>query len=968
MKQIQLVIALFSVAGFASEAPADDSAKETTVDFARQIQPIFARRCFKCHGPNEDEAGLQLSSRDSATSELDSGDFAVVPGDPEASTIVYRVRAKDEYERMPPEGKPLEDEEIELIRRWIDQGAHWAEHWSYRKPERPPVPQPKNADWVRNPVDAFILKRLEDAGLEPARPADKVALIRRAYYDLIGLPPTPRQVDAFLADDSPQAFEKVVDRLLKAPQYGEKWARHWLDLVRYAETNGYERDSRKDLIWKYRDYVIRALNEDQPFDRFILEQLAGDELPDKDADSIIATGYYRLGIWDDEPADRQRARYDYLDDILRTTGETFLGMTIGCARCHDHKIDPIAQKDYYSMLSFFSDISPHGKGSTNHVPTSSAADRAEFERKVAAKQKREMELEDRIAAIESEFLAALPEKHPELQIAGGSSRVPARHTKPSAGVVLSDSIDHGQVWNYAFNKPADNWFEIAFDDSKWESGPGGFGAQGTPGSVVRTNWRTRDIWLRKDFRLEEIPQRLKLKIHHDEDAEIYLNGKLVKSLKHYTVKYHSMDISESALDVLQTGRNTLAIHCRQTGGGQYIDAGLIADFSRAPVTVLTRKYGKEILGSVKLADWNRLRRELAASKAEKLELKTEYAMAVAERGRNKTWILGRGNPTMQGEEVGPAFPQSLSPPRADVPAQYQTKSTSGKRRVLAEWIASDDNPATARVAVNRIWQHHFGRGIVRSSSDFGFQGTPPTHPQLLDWLASEFKTRNWRMKSLHKLIMMSNAYQMSSEFNESAAAIDPTNDLFWRFNMRRLTAEELRDSILAVSGVLNLELYGPSVYPPLPKEVLATASRPNAAWGRSPQEDAARRSIYVHVKRSLRPPMLKNFDAPDTDTPCAVRVTTTVPTQSLGMLNSRYMNDQAGKLAARLQSETPDDIRGQVALAIRLTTGRRARAEEVQADLGYIADLRNKEQLSLEQAMQHYCLMILNTNEFVYLD
>lgn len=935
---------------------------EQRVDFARQVQPIFAKHCYKCHGPSADEGGLRLNSREAALAELDSGDFAIVPGKLDSSEILHRITSTDDDERMPPEGKPLADDEVAAILGWIEQGAEWEIHWAFRKPSRPAEPTVKNSAWVRSPVDAFILSRLEAAGLKPAPPADKVALLRRAYYDLIGLPPPPEEVAAFLADDSPRAFEKVVDRLLDSPQYGEKWARHWLDLVRYAETNGYERDSKKELIWKYRDYVIRSFNEDKPYDCFIEEQIAGDELPDKDADSITATGFYRLGIWDDEPADRERARYDYLDDILRTTGETFLGLTIGCARCHDHKIDPILQTDYYSLLSFFSDISPHGAGKTNLVPISTPLDQAEFDRKTAEKQKLETRLQQQIAAIESDFISRLAKARPELKINEKKSK--------NAGTVavLADSIDSGQPWEYTLTKPADNWFEIAFDDSQWKKGPGGFGSQGTPGSVVRTDWRTSDIWLRKDFGLEDIPGKLTLKVHHDEDAEIYLNGKQIATFSGYVTQYKTLDITAEALDVLQTGRNTLAIHCRQTGGGQYIDAGLIADFSGTPVAVLVKRHGAEILGNEKLAELDRLRQELDTRQAQTLEMKTEFAMAVAERGRNKTWVLGRGNPTMKGDEVGPAFPHILDPPAAEVPSAYDTGQTSGKRRVLAEWLASPDNVMTARVMANRIWQHHFGRGIVRSTSDFGYQGTAPTHPELLDWLAAEFVDGGWRIKPLHKQIMLSSAYQMSSQGNDEALAKDPTNDLFWRFDMRRLTAEELRDSILVVVGTLNPAMYGPEIYPPLPAEVLATASRPDAAWGRSSPEEAARRSIYVHVKRSLRPPMMADFDVPDTDTACAVRVSTTVPTQALGMLNSKFMNEQAATLADRLVAQQPDDLAAQVALAIRLTTARAPIDTEIKADAGFIESLQTDENLSPQDALRLYCLMILNTNEFVYLD
>lgn len=937
-----------------------DLRAETGEELARQVQPILARRCFQCHGPTADEAGLRLNTRDMATAKLESGETAIIPGDVDSSEILHRITSTDESIRMPPEGKPLSTKEIATIRDWIKQGAPWADHWSFRPVEKPAVPDVSDQSLIQNPIDAFVVSRLEAANLKPNGTADRVALLRRAYYDLTGLPPTPAQIDAFLSDQSSDAFEKVIDELLDSEHYGEKWARHWLDLVRYAETNGYERDSRKELIWKYRDYLIGAFNEDKPYDRLVLEQLAGDELPDRDADSITATGFYRLGIWDDEPADRALARYDYLDDILRTTGESFLAMTIGCARCHDHKIEPISQRDYYSMLAFFSDISPHGKGRANHVEITTDRDRAEFEAKLRRKSERDAQLDKQITEIESAFLKELVKRHPEVEL-GNTTR------KSPKADLASDSIKSGQEWKYTFRKPDVRWFEIAFDDSKWKTGEGGFGRQGTPGARVRTDWHTPEIWMRRYFGLTEIPSKVTLRIHHDEDAVVYVNGQEIASFKGYIGDYKEVDVTRAVLDRLQTGRNTLAVHCRQTGGGQYIDVGLVGDFNGTPITTLARKFGKEILGQKQLDKWLQMRGELTRSQAEKIELETDFAMAVSEAGRRQTWILGRGNPSMQGEEVSPAFPSALKPDPASF-AKPEGRSSSGKRLALARWIANADNPATARVAVNRMWQHHFGRGLVRSTSDFGVQGAAPTHPELLDWLASRFVEDGWSLKKLHKLMMMSRTYQMSSAGNDEALLDDPQNNLFWRFNMRRLTAEEIRDSVLAAGGTLNLKMFGQSVFPPLSPEVLATSSTPHSVWGRSSPEEATRRSIYIHVKRSLRPPMLANFDAPDTDSSCSARMSTTVPTQALGMLNSRFMNEQASRLAERLSRERPDSTADQVQLAMRLITSRKADRKEIDADVQFISELQTEEKLTRQQAMQNYCLLLLNSNEFVYLD
>jgi len=957
---LSTILAVGSVVG--SLSAQQESAREgtqPTIDFARDIQPIFAKRCYKCHGPNEAEGGLKLDSRDGAFGELDSGMPAIVPGDLTQGELLARITGTGDGDRMPPEGKPLSDEEVAAIKVWIQQGAEWASHWAFQAPARPAVPEVSSPDWVSNPIDAFVLHRLDSAGLKPAAAADRIALLRRAHYDLTGLPPGLADVQKFLADESPQAWERVIDNLLASPQYGEKWATHWLDVVRYAETNGYERDGRKELIWKYRDYVIRSLNDDKPYDQFVREQLAGDELPGENPDQTIATGFYRLGIWDDEPADRELARYDYLDDLVRVTGESFLGLTIGCARCHDHKIDPISQKDYYAMLDFFSNVSPHGSGKANHIQVTSEDTKAAYEQQVQEKRQREQKFQAQIRQLEQRLFAAIRKTDPDFQ-------APETGQSPESGNVLPDSRKTPQLWRITERKPADNWLDIAFDDSKWKEAKGGFGTEGTPGIHLGTRWGSRDIWMRRYFGLDEIPTKVMLQIHHDEDAEIYINGTLVAEFRGYIREYTEVDISQNAVNVLQTGRNTIAIHCRNTGGGQYIDAGLVVDGADT-VRRLFAEQGDKLLGENTNRDYVELRRQLAESQANVPALPVEFAMAVAERGQNKTWILGRGLPSMKGDEVQAAFPEILNPPEP-VYDEVAPENSSGRRTALARWITSPDNPMTSRVVVNRLWQHHFGRGIVRSSSDFGYQGTPPTHPQLLDWLSAELISRGWSLKQMHKLIMLSSTYQMSSTGNQQALDVDPNNDLFWRFNLRRLTAEEIRDSVLAVSGTLNLRMYGPPIFPPLSPEVLATASRPGAAWGQSSPEDSARRTVYVHVKRSLRPPMLSGFDAPETDTACAVRLTTTVPTQALAMLNSDFLNQQAQILADRITAEFPDSVEQRLRFAVQLTTGRSADDGVIQEDLKFLKQLEQERQVTAEQALQIFCLLQLNTNEFVYLD
>ena len=794
---------LVVIAGFCQNLRAAEP-----IDFNRDVQPLLAQRCYRCHGPDKAEGGLKLNDRDRALAELDSGQRAIVPGKPEESELLRRVASTDEASRMPPEGKPLKAEEIELLSRWIAAGAAWKNHWAFEPVQKPQPPEVANRAWVQNPIDAFILKRLEDAQLSPAAPAEPVALVRRVYYDLTGLPPTPEEVDAFAADPSPAAYERLVERLLDSPRYGERWARHWLDLVRYADTNSFERDGVKPNAWKYRDYVIRAFNDDKPYDRFVREQLAGDELEPVSTETLTATGYYRLGLWDDEPADPLQARYDELDDIVATTGQTFLGLTVNCARCHDHKLDPIPQSDYYSLLSFFHEVDTYGHRGQVDLPS--------------------------LMDVSPPEISA---RHRELA-----------ERKRDVRKQMEDFERRGIV-------------KMSAEDQRKTEGP---------------------------------------------EREQVLNEKL--------------------------------------------EANLGADEWREYVELKSK------------------RGELDAVQLPPRELVLGVGRCLPEPP--PTFVLLRGNPHVQGVQVEPAFLSAIGggKPQLSPRASDANQKSSGRRSALAEWIASPANPLTARVMVNRVWQHHFGRGIVRSTSNFGSLGDPPTHPELLDWLASEFVEGGWRLKSLHRLIVTSNAYRMSSAAHAEALAKDPINDLFWRFDMRRLGAEELRDSMLAVTGQLNSKMYGPGVYPEISAEVLATQSQPGSGWGNSPPEEQNRRSIYVHVKRSLILPILSEFDFCDTDGSCAVRFATTQPTQALALLNGAFAGAQAQALAERLKRESGDDREAQVRRALRLALGRPADAKSVERGLRLMESLVKEQGLSADAALKLYCLMVLNLNEFAYLD
>lgn len=727
--------------------------KQNEQFFETKIRPVLVENCFKCHEADKQKGGLTASSLDGLLNGGDSGP-AVVPGNAEQSLLIKVIsHSNDAPVQMPPD-KKLSDRIIADFKTWIKQGAVWPgstvdgtktdgptlrrgkaevteedkDYWAFKPVRQPSLPTSKFNRQAVQPIDAFINATLESKGIEPSGQATKRELIRRAYFDLIGLPPTANEVSSFESDTSPDAFARIIDNLLSRPEYGERWARHWLDVVRYAQSNGYERDSTKNFAWRYRDYVINALNNDKPYDRFVLEQLAGDELEDSNDESLIATGFYRLGTCDDEPDDARAADFDDLDDIMVSTGATFLGLSLGCARCHNHMFDPIPQADYYSFASFFRGIRRFSNDQT------------------------------------------------------------------------IDSAGYTPIGNK---------------------------------EVIRS-------WL------AEAKPRI---------------AELRKELNELNESESKAKNNESVLD--------------------------------NPINFGQRR--KEIDEEIK--------------KLQRPPDGIEWAMTVKERGPNPpdTFVLTRGNPASPAQKVKPSYLQAVSITQPALLKPSVEASSSGRRLALAQWIVHPEHPLTARVMVNRIWQHHFGNGIVRTTNDFGNGGVPPSHPELLDWLASEFVSHKWSIKSLHKTIMLSDAYQRSSkDRSELAKSIDPDNTFLWRQNLRRLEAESVRDSILAVSGSLNKLAGGPGFYPHLTGESLAGGSRPGDNWVVSRGEDLKRRSIYGFVKRSMMSPGMDLFDYNITTAPVGERQTTTVAPQALLMLNDEFMQQNASAFANRLFTSSPE--------------------------------------------------------------
>ncbi|MCX6981917.1 MAG: PSD1 and planctomycete cytochrome C domain-containing protein [Verrucomicrobia bacterium] len=813
------------------------------------VYAVLEAHCVKCHGGENTKGGLDLVTREALLRGGESG-AAVVLGKPDASLLIRQVR-HEEDPHMPHKEPKLPDAAIAQLVAWVKDGAPYTRalaktpqtgagkdaakfavtdadrsHWSFqpiRRPTPPTLQNPKSD--IQNPIDLFVLAKLEAAGLSLSPAAGKATLIRRATLDLIGLPPTPAEIDAFVNDTSPQAYERLLDRLLASPHYGERWGRHWLDLARFAETDGFEHDAVRQHSWRYRDYVVKSFTDDKPYDRFIREQIAGDELWPSDAEALTATGFNLLGPDMVDSSDQIQRRHNTLNDMTDTAALAFLGLTMGCARCHDHKFEPISQRDYYAVQAFFT---PAKFVRDTPVPTPES--RVVFE--VAMKKYSENPKVRELAELDAPVRARLSEKKvaklaPEAQVAHRTP--PEKRDAEQANLVLE----------------------------------------------------TED-----------------------------------------KVKVSDKDIA-------------------------------------AAVTGAERDRRQALLDEVK-----------------KLPKPPELpkAMTLARGDASaKTFLLNRGEYSQPQEEVAPGFPtvlnvgqaSSLSPPaNEDAPVDKASGNRSAKSRnpaqlsraALADWIASPKNSLTARVMVNRIWQHHFGRGLVVTPSDFGTHGAKPTHPELLDWLASEFIARGWSVKQMHKLMMMSETYRQSANADSSSTtsrSMDPDNRLLWRMNRLRLEGEAIRDCLLAISGQLNPELGGPGVFPPIPKEVTAGAK---GGW---PQNDRARdysrRSIYIFARRNLRFPFLEVFDAPDNNLSCPARERSTTAPQSLTLLNADDVIVAAKLTAARLMKES-DSNDGRITLGYRLALGRSPNAKEQQLARDFLA----------HAPLHEFCRALFNLNDFVY--
>ncbi len=744
------------------------------VDFNRDVRPILAR-CFQCHGPDDKalKAGLRLDLQATAIQKLRSGARAVVPGKPADSELLRRVRA-DEDEIMPPPkvGKRLSAEEIATLQRWIEQGAPYAQHWAYVKPVRPNPPAVRDRAWLRNPIDQFLLARLEKEGLHPAPEADRYALARRLALDLIGLPPTVEQVDQFVQDRGPNAYEDYVDRLLASPAYGERWAHVWLDLARYADSQGYANDPDR-TIWRWRDWVIGALNDNLPYDRFTVEQLAGDLLPNPTPAQLIATGFHRNTLTNTEGGTSpEEFRSAAVVDRVNTTLQVWMGVTIACAQCHNHKYDPFTQKEFYQLYAIFNNCQDANGG--DDAPT-----------------------------------LAVPNPGMEQAYQQASARLAEVRKK------LDEETRKADAAQAQWEKTADR--------------------KALPQEIAAI------VALPPEKR--EKAQRAKLTAYH-----------------------RSLSPSWKALD---------------------------AEARELP---------------------------------ERIKRLGTTTPILREGPPRETFVHIRGNFLDKGEKVTAGLPAVFAPPGADAPG---SPGKSINRLALARWLVSPDNPLTARVAVNRLWEEIFGVGIVETSENFGTQGEPPFHPELLDWLATEYVRLGWDTKKMLKLLVTSAAYRQSSQVSEELARRDPANRLLGRGPRVRLPAETIRDQALFVSGLLSPKMYGPPVQPPRPAFGLTAAFGGATDWSTSAGEDKYRRGLYVRWRRNAPYPSMTTFDAPER-TVCNVRrLRTNTPLQALVTLNDPVFVEAAQALARRMAGR-PGLNAERAAYGFRLCLARPPRPDEAQ--------------------------------------
>jgi len=978
-------------------------ADQDKVDFGRQIRPLLAEKCFQCHGLDEEhrETDMRLDTKDGLFGEVDAGGFAVVAGDAAKSVVYQRLVTDDELERMPPTDseKQLSEEEIELVKRWIEQGAVWQQHWSLIAPKRPTVPKVSDAAWPKNDIDRFVLARLDREGLKPSPEADKITLIRRLTFDLTGLPPTLQEIDAFLADHSPGAYGNVVDRLLKSPHYGEHMGRYWLDAARYGDTHGLHLDNVRQ-IWPYRDWVIKALNENMPFDRFTIEQLAGDLLPDATVDQKIATGFNRCNVTTSEGgAINEEYHVHYTVDRVSTMSTVWMGISMGCVTCHDHKFDPYEMKEFYQLYAFFNSLNGPVMDGNKPLPpptiqAPNPAHQARIDELAAAIPELKKKLDARSEAASEEFAAweksqrdqsdadsPLPQAGlvgywPFDETEGDLVPCPLANVSPgnlrgaqradgkvgrACKVAANAFVDLGDVANFDRSE--------AFSYGAWINAQPGNGGGAVISRMNDSNkHRGFDLYVAGDRVFAHIihswpdnaikvetKDALKLNewqhllVTYDGSGKaggvtIYINGKASPLV---VANDNLRDTIKAAVS-LQVGRRTpgapfsglvdeVRVYNRAlsaaeaaslAGGGEIRAILAIAPEQRTPQQ-------QQTLRTHYLTNhdkpYQQLSAELTQREQEKRKLETEGQIASLVwqdlPKPKQAFILIRGQYDKPGDPVTRNTPSALPPlpkkPEGEIPTRLD----------LARWLVAPEHPLTSRVTVNRFWQQYFGVGIVKTSEDFGSQGSPPSHPQLLDWLAVDFRESGWDVKRLHKLIVTSATYRQSSRIPSGAPPQDADNRLLSRGPRFRLDAEVIRDTALTVSGLLVRKMGGLGVKPYQPQGIwkaVGYTDSNTANFKRDSGEALYRRSLYTFWKRTAPPPTLVTLDAPSRETCTVRRSRTNTPLAALALMNDEQFVEASRQLAQRMMTEGGKTDADRASYAFRLATARPPQAKELE--------------------------------------
>jgi len=943
--------------------------------FSSEVRPILADMCFKCHGPDDKgrKGQLQLSERESALQGGKSGRPAIVGGNAAASEMIKRLRAADPDEHMPPPAtkKSLTPAQVSLLEKWVASGAKYEKHWAFQAPVSPPVPKSE----ATHPIDAFVRMSLAEVGLPPSPEADKATLFRRLSLDLIGLPPTPEELASYLADASPNAYEQAVDRLLASPRYGERWGRKWLDLARYADTNGYEKD-RPRSIWPYRDWVIKALNDDMPFDQFSIEQIAGDLLPDATAAQRVATGFHRNTMLNEEGGiDPLEYRFRAMTDRVATTGAAWLGLTLQCCQCHTHKYDPIPQREYYSMMAFLDNADEPDLELPNPDQQRDAVERAtKAERLLAALSRKwpvpdaasppaagdaaaaaadlETRRQQSLAKAFDEWLVQQRSRTAEWQVAApdkATSNLPLLTLQPDASVFVSGDITKADTYQLEFDHPPAGITAVrleALPDPRLPArGPGMAYYEGPKG----------------DFLLGEF--------------QLSANGQAVKLTK-ATASYAKNNFGPHAEAQLAIdGDPETGWSCAEGQGRAHEAVFQLEKPLTAPALRLTMMFGRhyacslgkfrisfttqagDVVASQLSAEVQQLLHKAGPSEAERQILQNEFLFNAPEMAAHRheiedlrrppayltslvlqerpaanprrTFVHNRGEWTQPTDPVEPAVLSILNPLPAGAPKN---------RLGFARWLVSRDNPLTARVVVNRTWATFFGRGIVKTQDDFGFQSSPPTHPQLLDWLAVRFMDDGWSCKKLQRLIVTSQTYKQASRSTAAGEDKDPENQWLWRGPRLRLDAEEIRDAALRSAGILSDKMLGPSVYPPQPASITTEGSYGALAWNASGGEDRYRRSIYTFAKRTAPFAFANTFDGPSGEACIVRRDKSNTPLQALTLLNDVTVTEAAQALGKRL-AESPGTTEERITEAFLRCLSRRPNPAELTA----IGDFHQKQ-------------------------